>query len=159
GRACAFQGAGRVHPDMRPWLDEAALAALRDACLDSCRRELPDVLVHDIERLLDGGILEGQGWFQNNTKSPLSYAVLDGFETPMEHVRVIDRESADVQSLELFTDGYFAPGASPSVTAWEETFREIERTDPEKTSAYPSVKGSAPGRYADDRTLVVARGL
>ncbi|MEM7026298.1 MAG: protein phosphatase 2C domain-containing protein, partial [Pseudomonadota bacterium] len=83
GRACAFQGAARVHPDMRPWLDDAALAALRGACLNSCRKEFPKVPVHDIERLLDGGILKGQGWFQNNTKSPLSYAVLDGFETPM----------------------------------------------------------------------------
>ncbi len=159
GRACAFHGAARLHPDMRPWLDEAALVALRSDCLSSCRSQFPNVPRHDIERLLDGGILKGQGWFQNTTNSPLSYAVLDGFETPMDLVRVMDRERSAVRSIELFTDGYFEPAAEPSIAAWEAAFREVERIDPEKIDHYPSVKGSSPGRYADDRTVIVIDAL
>jgi hypothetical protein len=155
GRACAFHGAATLHPEMRPWLDEAALASLRARCLAFCRTRFPAVPAGDIERLLDGGVMSGQGQFQNNTISPLSYAVLDGFEVPMELVRVIDRERAWVRSIELFTDGYFEPAEAPSVDAWEASFQEVERVDAEKIDRYPCVKGSAPGRYADDRTVIV----
>ena len=157
GRACAFHGAARLHPEMRPWLDHHDLAILRARCLAACRADFPAVPAADIERLLDGGVMTGQGQFQNNTSSPLSYAVLDGFEVPMELVRVIDRASAAVHTIELFTDGYFEPAGAPSVDAWEAAFREVERVDPQKVERYPCVKGSAPGRFADDRTVIVIR--
>jgi len=159
GRACAFEGAARLHPDMRPWLDETSLAALRNDCLIAAQAQFPHVPRQDILRLLDGGIMNGQGWFQNATDSPLSYAVLDGFETPMALVRIIDRERSTVRSIELFTDGYFEPAAEPSVAAWEAAFREVERLDQEKIGRYPSVKGSTAGRYADDRTVIVINAL
>jgi hypothetical protein len=155
GRACAFHGAARVHPDMRPWLDEVALASLRTRRLDACRNRFPAVPAGDIERLIDGGVMTGQGQFQNNTISPLSYAVLDGFEVPIELVRVVDRDRASVGSIELFTDGYFEPAETPSVGAWEASFRKVESADPEKIGRYPSVKGSTRERYADDRTVIV----
>jgi Protein phosphatase 2C len=157
GRACAFHGAAKLHPDMRPWLDDDDLASLRARCLDACRARFAAVPAADIERLLDGGVLTGQAQFQNNTLSPLSYAVLDGFEVPMELVRVLDRPRAAVDTIELFTDGYFEPAGAPSVDAWEAAFREVERIDPQKVERYPCVKGSAPGRFADDRTVIVIR--
>jgi hypothetical protein len=157
GRACAFHGAVALHPDMRPWLDAPGLATLRARCLAACRARFPAVPTADIERLLDGGIMTGQSHFQNNTLSPLGYAVLDGFDVPMDLVRVIDRDAAAVETIELFTDGYFAPAAAPSVEAWEASFREVEQVDPEKIDRYPCVKGSVPGRYADDRTVIVIR--
>ncbi|MDH3659173.1 MAG: protein phosphatase 2C domain-containing protein [Alphaproteobacteria bacterium] len=155
GRACVFHGAAQLHPDMRPWLDEALLQEMRAGCLTACRSRFPNVPVSDIERLLDGGILSGQGDFQNNTASPLSYAVLDGFETPMALVQVIDREHTTVSSIELFTDGYFAMAETPSIKAWEASFREVERSDPDKIDRYPSPKGSTASGYADDRTVIV----
>ena len=155
GRACAYHGTAQVHPDMRPWLDEALLAEVRAGCLAACQSRLPNVPVGDILRLLDGGILAGQGDFQNNTNSPLSYAVLDGFETPIPLVKVIDREPSTVSSIELFTDGYFAMAETPSVAAWEASFQEVERIDPEKIDCYPSPKGSTASSYADDRTVIV----
>jgi hypothetical protein len=155
GRACAFHGVAELHPDLRPWFDEAALASMRAHCLEACRARFPAVPTDDIERLLDGGVMTGQGHFQNSTISPLSYAVLDGFEVPMDLVRVIDRDAAAVDVIELFTDGYFEPPDAPSVDAWETLFREVERLDREKIDRYPCVKGSTPGRYADDRTVIV----
>ena len=121
-------------------------------------RALPGALPRgasaDLERLLDRGIA-GQGEFQNNTASPLSYALLDGFEVPMELVRVIDRPRASLRSIELFTDGYFEPGATAEVAAWETAFAEVERVDPEKIDRYPSVKGSTDRVRTDDRTIVI----
>ncbi|MBM3596701.1 MAG: hypothetical protein FJX35_00695 [Alphaproteobacteria bacterium] len=156
GRACAFHGAASMHPDMAPWIDAGALAALRDRCAERCGKQFPHVPDADILRLLDGGIMTGQGQFQNNTASPLSYAVLDGFDVPMPLVRVIDRPRDSVRSIELFTDGYFMPGATPDVAAWEAAFAEVERVDAEKLDRYPSVKGTTGRVRADDRTVVIA---
>jgi len=97
-------------------------------------------------------ILSGQGDFQNNTSGPLGY---DGIDTPMALVQVIDRERSTVSSIELFTDGYFETAETPAVAAWEASFREVERSDPDKIDRYPSPKGSTASGYADDRTVIV----
>ena len=154
GRACASHGAGALSPEMRPWLDGPKLAELRGASLERCRARFPSVPSADIERLLDRGIA-GQREFQNNTASPLSYAVLDGFDLPMELVRVIDRPRASLRSIELFTDGYFERGATAQVAAWEAAFAEVERVDPEKIDRYTSDKGSTDRVGTDDRTVVI----
>lgn len=157
GRACAFEGAARLHPKMRPWLDEAGLEALLARALERCRERFPEVAEADLRLLLEGGIRHGQVHFQNNRRSPLSYAVLDGFEVPMELVRVIDRPRSEVETVELFTDGYFLPGELPTVAAWEEACARVEAIDPEKIDRFPSVKGTRGHVRADDRTVVIAR--
>src|SRR4029077_9545289 len=108
----------------------------------------------DIERLLDTGI-SGQTRFQNNTLSPFSYAVLDGFDVPLPLVHVVDRPRTSLSTIELYTDGYFKPGQSAHLPAWEAAFEEVERVDPEKIDAYPSVKGTAGRIRTDDRTVVI----
>jgi hypothetical protein len=153
-RVCSFHGARELHSDMRPWLDEARLGKLYERSLTRCRTRFPLAPVDDIRWLLDRGI-SGQTRFQNNTVSPFSYAVLDGFDVPMPLVRVFDRPHESLKSIELFTDGYFKPGATPDLVAWESAFREVERLDPEKIDAYPSVKGTYGRVRTDDRTVVI----
>ena len=153
-RACTFHGIGEPHPDMLPWLDDRRLAALYERSLAHCRARFPLAPSVDIERLLDRGI-SGQTRFQNNTASPFSYAALDGFDIPLPLVRVFDRPRESLESIELFTDGYFMPGKTPDVAAWEAAFAEVERVDPEKIDAYPSVKGTAGRIRTDDRTVVI----
>jgi Protein phosphatase 2C len=154
GRACTFHGIAQMHPDMLPWLDDGRLVALYERSLAHCRARFPSAPVADIERLLDRGI-SGQTRFQNNTASPFSYATLDGFDIPMPLVRAFDRPRESVESIELFTDGYFKPAMTPDVAAWETAFAEVERIDPEKIDAYPSVKGTAGRMRTDDRTVVI----
>jgi hypothetical protein len=154
GRACAFHGAGVLIADMQPWLDAAGLTILRGAALARCRVQFPHVPQDHLERLLDRGIA-GQGEYQNSAASPLGYAVLDGSDVPMDLVRVVDRPRASVRTIELFTDGYFEPGATADVAAWEAALAEVERVDPEKIARYASVKGSTPEAWTDDRTIVI----
>ena len=154
GRAGAFYGAAKLHPDMQPWLDETKRAVLYERSLAWSRARLPAVPEADIRHLLDTGI-SGQSRFANNAISPLSYTVLDGFDVPLAQVQTFDRSRTAVHSIELFTDGYFAPAAVPALSAWEATFAEVERIDPEKIGAYPSVKGSGPRMNTDDRTVVI----
>ena len=153
-RACAFHGIEKLHPEMLPWLSELELVALYERSLTHCQARFPAAPVADIRRLLDRGI-SGQTIFQNNTVSPFSYATLDGFDIPMPLVRVFDRPRESIASIELFTDGYFKPAAMPDVGAWEAAFAEVERIDPEKIAAYPSVKGTVGRIRTDDRTVVV----
>lgn len=154
-RSCVFQGLQKLQPEMRPWLDEASLAALRDDYLAKAEATFRGVPKADLETLIDGGIIDGQGQFQNNTESPLSYCVLDGFAVPMMLVRIVDRPKSSIRTLELFTDGYFAPGAEPTIDAWEAAFAEVEISDPDKRHHYPSVKGTVGRIRADDRTVVI----
>jgi hypothetical protein len=107
-----------------------------------------------IKRLLDHGI-SGQTRFQNNTSSPFGYATLDGFDIPMPLVRAFDRPRESIESIELFTDGYFKPALTADVAAWEAAFADVERIDPEKMDAYPSVKGTAGRMRTDDRPVVI----
>jgi len=153
-RAASFHGAARLHPEMLPWLDAGKLAELYELSLARCRARFPKAPADDIRRLLDRGI-SGQGRFQNNTESAFSYGVLDGFDIPAAHIHTFDRPRESIQSIELFTDGYFKPGATPDLASWEAAFREVEHVDPEKIDAYPSVKGSYGRMRTDDRTLVI----
>jgi protein phosphatase 2C-like protein len=154
GRACAFYGVAKLHPDMRPWLDDSTRAEVCERSLAWCRARFPAVPEADIRRLLDTGI-SGQARFANNTASPLSYAVLDGFEIPLPLVTVLDRPRATIRSIELFTDGYFKPGATAALSDWEAAFAEVESVDPEKIGRYPSVKGSSTRIRTDDRTVLI----
>jgi hypothetical protein len=153
-RICSFYGASALRPEMTPWLDAARLAELHARSRARCRARFPDAPSGDIEHLLDHGV-SGQTRYQNNASSPFSYAVLDGFDVPMELVRVFDRPRGSLQSIELFTDGYFRPAATPDVAAWETSFVEVERIDPEKIDRYPSVKGTRDRMRTDDRTVVI----
>jgi hypothetical protein len=155
-RLCSYYGAAQLHPEMRPVLDVAGLAALHARSIDSSRKLFPAAPPGDIEHLVDNGI-SGQTRFQNNTRSPFSYSVFDGFPVPTELVQVIDRPRAAIRSIELFTDGYFKPGETPELPAWEAAFEEVERIDPEKIGAWPSVKGSSARMRTDDRTVVIVR--
>jgi hypothetical protein len=154
GRAGAFYGAAGLHPDMQPWLDETKRQLLYERSLAWCRERLPAAPEADIRHLLDTGVC-GQARFANNMSSPLSYAVLDGFDIPLPLVQVFDRPRATVRTIELFTDGYFKPGAAPALSDWEAAFAEVERVDPDKIGRYPSVKGSGVRMNTDDRTVVI----
>jgi hypothetical protein len=58
--------------------------------LPAAARGFRTVPAGDLAHLLDHGV-SGQTRFQNNTASPLSYGVLDGFDVPMSVVHVFDR--------------------------------------------------------------------
>jgi hypothetical protein len=109
--------------------------------------------------MITGGILFGQSLHQNNAASPLGYSCLDGFAVPMALVRHVRLPLAEIASVELFSDGYFACADGLGVAAWEAMFDRIEREDPLKIARYRSVKGSgADGRKADDRSYLCVRG-
>lgn len=90
--------------------------------------------------------------------TPGSQGVLDGFGVDPELVQEVLVETASIHSLELFTDGYFGwPEQGASVVAWEDHHAEVERRDPHRVGPFPSTKGSRPGLFADDRSVIIVR--
>lgn len=153
-RLMAFHGAGQDPAAFAPLLDAADIARIGAAALAACRAALPHQPAAPIAALIAHGIVGGQGVHQNNPASPLGYSCLDGFPIPPRFIRQDTLRRADLHTIELFTDGYFRPGDGFGVAAWEAAFREVEREDPAKVDRYLSPRGSAGGRWADDRTYL-----
>lgn len=149
-----FRGTHHAAGVDAPLLAARDLAAIEAELLARHRRDHPEVPAAMLESLVQGGILFGQSPHQNNTASPLGYSCLDGFDVPLSLTRSLSLPLGGVRDLELFSDGYFAPGATVGLAAWEAEFARIEALDPHKVGAFPSVKGSGDGRFADDRTYL-----
>ena len=62
--------------------------------------------------------MNAQGAHQNDTSTILAYSALDGFDVPTSLVHSERLPRAEVQSVELFTDGYFKPGEELGVASW-----------------------------------------
>jgi len=118
---------------------------------------LPHVPLGDIENLVQGGIVNAQGGYQNNASTILGYPCLDGFQVPENLIKIERIPREDVETVEIFSDGYFKPGEAFGVASWEKAFAEVEREDPAKVVLYPSPKGSTASTWADDRTYLGVR--
>ena len=154
-RALCWRGTRTLPAEARPWISEADLAAIREEALARLAADLPGIAAADITRLALDGIVGAQGDYQNRFDHPLGYACLDGFGLVASAVETFERPKADVATVELYTDGYFALPASPTIAAWEATADEVERVDPAKVTLHPSTKGSLGRIRADDRTVVI----
>jgi len=158
--ACLGEHADAVSREDHARLRQRAIAEARSA-----HPELPD---HLIESAIETGLL-GVGRLRN-APGPLGHACIDGSDVPPSFVLERRLERSEVRSIELFSDGYFgappagaagaeraAPAAGPSVGDWERHFAHVERDDPFKVGPFASTKGSPPGRFTDDRTVLVLR--
>jgi hypothetical protein len=153
-RQVAWHGAGQDAAAVAPLLDTRDLMRIGEEALTRCIAALPHVPWDDIAWLVERGIVHGQGRYQNVADSVLGYSSLDGFAIPRSLARVESWPRAEVHMIELFTDGYFRPGADFGVAAWEEAFQAVERDDPAKIGAHLSPRGSTSTLRADDRSYV-----
>ena len=153
-REVTWRGVAQEVGMLAPHLAAGDLAAIAEAAGVECAAALPHVPRADVVHLLRHGIVGAQGDYQNNPESVLGYACLDGFTVPRTLMRITTVEARSVEMLELFTDGYFRPGDTPALAAWEGAHALVEAEDPAKVTRYRSTKGSTPGRWADDRTYV-----
>jgi hypothetical protein len=133
------------------------MARIEERAIAANRQALPHVPSTDVENLVQGGIVNAQGGYQNDASTVLGYPCLDGFEVPEALIRIERLPRAGIKTVEIFSDGYFKPGAAFGVASWEQAFAEAERDDPAKIRLYPSPKGSTPSAWADDRTYLGVR--
>jgi len=138
-------------------LDADDLTRIESCAIAANLEALPHVARADIENLVRGGIVNAQGGYQNNASLQLGYPCIDGFEVPQHMIKIERLPRSEVQTVEIYSDGYFKPGEAFGVAAWEKAFAEAERDDPAKVLLYPSPKGSTSSLWADDRTYLGVR--
>jgi serine/threonine protein phosphatase PrpC len=134
--------------------DSAVIAEIERLALAACRDHLPDMPESELLHLIQHGIEHGQGEYQNVTDKALGYGGLDGFPIPDRYIEHRSYAATDVDTLELFSDGYFEPGRGFGVDLWETAFREVEAADPHKIDRYISTKGTTATQLTDDRTYL-----
>ena len=120
-----------------------------------CRGQLMLDAMDCLPDMVSRGISGGQYQFANQIGHSLAYASVDGSVTRGKDQRYFSLPMADVQSIELFTDGYMScPHSGVSVMDWEANFAQDEAQDPEKIGRYAGVKGSTEAYFSDDRTVL-----
>lgn len=137
--------------------DPELVAAIEARALDACRTHLPGVPESELLDLIQNGIAHGQGNFQNVTEPVLGYGGIDGFPVPPRFIETRSYALADVETIELFSDGYFKPGDGFGVASWESAFQEVETEDFHKIGRYMSTKGTTDTQLTDDRTYLGVR--
>lgn len=111
----------------------------------------------EVDGFLRGGI-KTQFRFANGT-GPLAFDTMNGTEVPFREVIDQTRPKEEVDSVEIYTDGYPALPGDVSPEAWEAAFEEAERRDYHKTGIHAAVKGSTESEYFDDRTVLLLRDM
>lgn len=92
----------------------------------------------------------------NNPNSDLGFGIIDGKEVPEKFIKRYTYDLRSIQTLELFSDGYYILPHSSDINLWEEKFFEGEKEDPLRWKNYPSVKTSSSSQFSDDRTILIA---
>ena len=147
---------GAAHPSD----DESLITDARDEAVAQIIERFPALESAEVRRILDLGLRRQTDWrcdqaLYRDRDHPLGYGPLDGWPIADRFIRVDDRPAASVHTMELFTDGYYGVAPSPSVASWESWLETVQREDPHRIGRFASTKGSAPGRNADDRSVVV----
>jgi len=137
--------------------DAAVIQAIEARALAACRAHLPNVPEPELLLLIQHGIAHGQGDFQNVTGPVLGYGGIDGFLVPSRYVETRSYALAEVDTIELFSDGYFKLGSEFGVASWEAAFAEVEAEDVHKIGRYMSTKGTTATQLTDDRSYLGVR--
>ena len=122
---------------------------------------LDDASIAENDRVaVEGYLLAGlqnQKILANRPDLPLSYSVLCRNEIMLDDVIDVRLPLDEVESLEIYSDGYFTmPEHEITIEAWEQEFMVAEGRDFHKIADCKSIKGSTSTEFADDRTLIIA---
>ena len=151
-RELLFKG---LDPSRQTALSRAQVEQIVDQVSIASQGQLMPDAMDCLPDMVSRGISGGQYQFANQMAHSLAYASVDGSQTRGKDLRYFCRPMADVQSIELFTDGYMScPQSGVSVMDWEANFAQDEAQDPEKIGRYAGVKGSTEAYFSDDRTVL-----
>ncbi len=140
---------GAAHPS-----DDAGLVAeARADAVDRVVQRFPSLDAGEVEHIFDRGLARQADY--RGLDHPLGYGPLDGWPISDRFVRIDERPAEAVRSIELFSDGYYGVAPGASVADWEAWLAMVQRKDPHRIGRFASTKGSAPGRNADDRSVVI----
>ncbi|ARU02459.1 protein phosphatase 2C domain-containing protein [Yoonia vestfoldensis] len=111
-----------------------------------------------VESFLRSGICK-QYLFANSQGTIFSFDTMNGTAPCLG--QWIDRTfpKNEIQSIELFTDGYPTPPETVSLSDWQDTFIRMEDHDFHMLGDFSAVKGATSTEHHDDRSVVILKGL
>lgn len=154
-RAYTVNGLAGVLPQGTAWIDNDSLPGLRERAFKNTARFCNGLDQEIIEKAVLGGLRE-QNLYVNRIH-PLGSPCINGFPIPHEFIMQVDRDIDEIETIELFSDGYFGYPEGTRIADWEDHLARIEALDPEKIGEYASTKGSGNGHFSDDRTVLILR--
>lgn len=132
------------------------IEAIQNACIDNPEVSLEEALIIGRKAIETSLIMQTLA-FQNNQTHPFGFGAIDGKKVPEKFISYNVYSLEQIESIELFSDGYFKIPEKPTIASWEEAFDEVEQEDPYKIHTYPSTKGSSKSSFTDDRTILIAK--
>ena len=117
----------------------------------------PDIGSDVVVSTLNMG-LQQQSRFANSTTGKLGYSVFDG-SSRVPSALIVDLDRSDVDTIEIFSDGYQCLPNGTSCSDWECAYQDVERTDPHRIKEFPAIKGTTGDFWFDDRSIAVWRSL
>lgn len=81
--------------------------------------------------------------------------VLDGVSDVRAAIRSLDVPIAEIETLELVSDGYPSHPAETSIAAWERALADADRVDPDRIGPHASTKGRIGKHFGDDRSILI----
>lgn len=108
-----------------------------------------------IAEFLSGGIRTQ--FHYANADHLLGFASLNGGQVIANGMTDLTIPAAELESIEIFSDGYISiPTSGIRCADWEAEFTRVETEDFHKTGTFPAVKGSTSSETCDDRTVISA---
>lgn len=96
-------------------------------------------------------LLKEQYTFCNDAKSPAGWGVINGIPVPKKFIKIYHFPLNSINSLEIFSDGYYDMPKGIKIKDWEDMYRNIQKQDPYKYKRYKATKAK------DDRTVMVVQ--
>lgn len=114
--------------------------------------------VDQLRAFLRDGIRQ-QFRFANREDHPFGFSTLNQDPTALTDIIDLRLPRAGIDSIEIFSDGYFLVPDKVGIPAWEEAFARVEAEDFRKLGRFANVKGSTATEFADDRSIIVAEAV
>lgn len=95
----------------------------------------------------------------NDSDNELGLGIINGENVPDKFIKTYIFDLKDIQTIEIFSDGYFILPASPEIKAWEKAFFAGEKEDSLRWNKYPAVKAADENMFSDDRTIVIVKTI
>ena len=152
-RSYTIAGLQDVLPETERWVGRQDLIRIREEALGDASASLPDIPPTVIREALEGGLVEQHRYA--NRIHPLGFPTVNGFPIPGSMSVSFDRKTTEIETIELFSDGYFGCPEGTTITDWEAWFAHVEAVDPARVADFASTKGSMGRRSADDRTILI----
>jgi hypothetical protein len=148
-----------IHGDS--FKSEDLMVKKRILAMKKAKKQSPDILDEELIRIGHWAIMQDLIYQVNNyfnkTGIDLGFGIIDGNEVPEKFIKKYTYDLRSIKTLELFSDGYHILPHSSDINSWEEKFFEGEKEDPLRWKSYPSVKSASPGKFSDDRTVLIAK--